>query len=117
MSELSGVRELWKKNLIPIQRVTALERDPARIEGELGQLISSVAGVAASTVGGSKIRILTSRKFSSAGCAFTIGALKKTDNAASNKNLLSTRRRAVCCPCVTVIGQSRAGCKPCCVSR
>jgi HlyD family secretion protein len=32
--ELKGVRELWSKNLVQIQRVTALERDSARLEGE-----------------------------------------------------------------------------------
>lgn len=41
--ELVGVRELWAKNLIPIQRVTALERDAARIKGEHGQLLASTA--------------------------------------------------------------------------
>lgn len=41
--ELEGVRDLWRKNLIPIQRVTALERDAARLEGEQGQLVASVA--------------------------------------------------------------------------
>jgi HlyD family secretion protein len=41
--ELKGVRELWSKNLIPIQRVTALERDAARLEGERGSLVSSIA--------------------------------------------------------------------------
>jgi HlyD family secretion protein len=41
--ELEGVRDLWKKNLIPITRLTALERDGARIEGERAQLIASVA--------------------------------------------------------------------------
>ena len=41
--ELKGVRELWHKNLIPIQRVTALERDAARIEGERGALVSNIA--------------------------------------------------------------------------
>ena len=41
--ELEGVRELWRKSLIPIQRVTALERDGARLQGEHGQLIASVA--------------------------------------------------------------------------
>jgi HlyD family secretion protein len=41
--ELGGVRELWQKNLISIQRVTALERDAARLEGEHGQLLASVA--------------------------------------------------------------------------
>jgi HlyD family secretion protein len=41
--ELEGVRDLWQKNLIPINRVTALERDGARLEGERGQLIATVA--------------------------------------------------------------------------
>jgi HlyD family secretion protein len=42
-SELKGVRELFAKNLIPLSRVTALERDAARLEGERGQLIASTA--------------------------------------------------------------------------
>jgi len=41
--ELKGVRELWSKNLIPITRVTALERDAARLEGERGSLVSTIA--------------------------------------------------------------------------
>ena len=41
--ELEGVRELWKNNLVQITRMTALERDGARLEGERGQLIASVA--------------------------------------------------------------------------
>src|SRR5215204_171211 len=41
--ELKGVRELWQKNLVQIQRVTALERDAARLEGERGSLVSSIA--------------------------------------------------------------------------
>ena len=41
--ELEGVRELWKNNLVQITRLTALERDAARLEGERGQLIASVA--------------------------------------------------------------------------
>jgi HlyD family secretion protein len=41
--ELEGVRDLWRKNLVQIQRVTALERDAARIEGERGALIASTA--------------------------------------------------------------------------
>lgn len=41
--ELKGVRELYGKNLVPLSRVTALERDAARIEGERGQLIASTA--------------------------------------------------------------------------
>ena len=41
--ELEGVRDLWRKNLVQIQRVTALERDAARLEGERGALISTIA--------------------------------------------------------------------------
>jgi HlyD family secretion protein len=41
--ELEGVRDLWQKNLVPISRVTALERDGARLEGERGQLVATIA--------------------------------------------------------------------------
>ena len=41
--ELEGVRTLWQKNLVDIARLTALERDAARIEGGRAQLIASVA--------------------------------------------------------------------------
>jgi HlyD family secretion protein len=43
MQELKGVRDLWDKKLIAITRVTALERDAARLEGERGALQSSIA--------------------------------------------------------------------------
>lgn len=41
--ELEGVRTLWQKNLVPITRLTALERDTARIEGERSQLSGMIA--------------------------------------------------------------------------
>jgi HlyD family secretion protein len=41
--ELEGVRTLWQKNLVPMNRLTALERDTARLEGERSQLSGSVA--------------------------------------------------------------------------
>jgi len=41
--ELKGVNELWQKNLVPYTRVTALERDKERLEGERGQLIATTA--------------------------------------------------------------------------
>jgi HlyD family secretion protein len=44
--ELSGVLELWEKKLIAITRVTALQRDMARLKGERGQLIASKAETA-----------------------------------------------------------------------
>ncbi|MEE1610246.1 HlyD family type I secretion periplasmic adaptor subunit [Microvirga sp. CF3016] len=42
-SELTGVEQLWRKNLVPITRVTALKREETRLRGERGQLISNVA--------------------------------------------------------------------------
>jgi HlyD family secretion protein len=44
--ELEGVRDLYRKNLVTLQRVTILERDAVRIEGEHGQLVSSRAQAA-----------------------------------------------------------------------
>ena len=41
--ELTGVRELWSKNLVPITRLTALEREATRLDGERGQLIATIA--------------------------------------------------------------------------
>jgi membrane fusion protein, type I secretion system len=41
--ELKGIRELWKQNLIPFSRLTALERDAARLEGERGALVATIA--------------------------------------------------------------------------
>lgn len=41
--ELEGVRDLWQKKLVPIQRLTSLERDSARLEGERSQLGGMIA--------------------------------------------------------------------------
>jgi HlyD family secretion protein len=41
--ELQGVRDLWDQHLVQFTRVTALERDKARLEGERGQLIAQIA--------------------------------------------------------------------------
>jgi HlyD family secretion protein len=41
--ELEGVRSLWQKNLVPITRLNALERDTARLEGERSQLGGMIA--------------------------------------------------------------------------
>lgn len=41
--ELDGVRELYKKNLVPISRLIALEREATRLEGEHGQLLAATA--------------------------------------------------------------------------
>jgi HlyD family secretion protein len=41
--ELQGVRDLWARNLVQITRLTSLEREEARLQGERGQLIASAA--------------------------------------------------------------------------
>ena len=41
--ELEGTRDLWKKNLVPLNRLTTLEREEARLQGQGGQLIASAA--------------------------------------------------------------------------
>jgi len=41
--ELTGVQDLYDKRLVPLPRLTALQRESARIEGERGQLISAIA--------------------------------------------------------------------------
>jgi HlyD family secretion protein len=42
-SELSGVQELYDKRLVPLTRLTSLQREAARIDGERGQMTSSIA--------------------------------------------------------------------------
>ena len=41
--ELEGVRELYQKSLVQLTRLTALEREAARLEGERGQVQSAIA--------------------------------------------------------------------------
>ena len=41
--ELEGVRDLWSKKLVQFNRVTSLEREQARLDGERGQLIAAIA--------------------------------------------------------------------------
>ncbi len=41
--ELAGVRELWRKNLVQITRLTEVERDAARLAGERGQFTAAIA--------------------------------------------------------------------------
>jgi len=41
--ELEGVRELFKSNLVPLARLTQLEREATRLDGEQAQLIAAVA--------------------------------------------------------------------------
>ncbi len=42
-NELNGVRDLYQKKLVPLNRVNSLEREATRLDGESGQLIASIA--------------------------------------------------------------------------
>jgi membrane fusion protein, type I secretion system len=42
-NELEGVRHLWAQKLIQMNRLTALEREAARLEGERAQLVAAAA--------------------------------------------------------------------------
>jgi HlyD family secretion protein len=41
--ELASVTTLWKQNLVPISKVTEVERTAAQLKGDKGQLVASVA--------------------------------------------------------------------------
>jgi HlyD family secretion protein len=41
--ELEGTRILWENKLVPITKMTSLEREAARLEGERAQLVSAIA--------------------------------------------------------------------------
>jgi len=41
--ELEGVQALYEKRLTPLTRLTSLQREAARLDGERGQLVSTIA--------------------------------------------------------------------------
>jgi HlyD family secretion protein len=55
--ELTGVQDLFDKRLVPLTRLTTLQRETARIEGERGQLISAIAETKAK-VGEAQLQIV-----------------------------------------------------------
>jgi membrane fusion protein, type I secretion system len=56
-SELTGVQQLYDKRLVPLARLTALQRESAQIDGERGQIISAIAE-AKSKIGGAQLQIV-----------------------------------------------------------
>lgn len=42
-TELKSVRRLWEQKLVSLERMTALERDAVRLDGEFGQLTAAIA--------------------------------------------------------------------------
>jgi HlyD family secretion protein len=45
LREKEGVHDLWKQKLVPLTKLTQIERDETRLEGEAGQLIAQTAQV------------------------------------------------------------------------
>ena len=56
-SELDNLRKLQKQGLVPISRVSAMDRESARLDGELGQLTASKASAEAK-IGEVKLQII-----------------------------------------------------------
>jgi HlyD family secretion protein len=44
--EAAGVEDLWKQKLVPLTKVTELQREAARLDGEAGQLVAQTAEAA-----------------------------------------------------------------------
>jgi HlyD family secretion protein len=42
-TERNSVQDLWQKGLVPLSRITSLEREAARLDGEGNQLVASIA--------------------------------------------------------------------------
>jgi HlyD family secretion protein len=55
--ELTGVQDLYDKRLVPLTRLTSLQREAARIDGERGQLDSTIAETKAK-IGEAQLQIL-----------------------------------------------------------
>ncbi len=55
--ELAGVQDLYDKHLVSLQRLNALQRDAAQIDGERGQLTSAIAETK-SKIDASKLQIV-----------------------------------------------------------
>jgi HlyD family secretion protein len=45
LREKEGVHDLWRQKLVPLTKLTQIERDETRLEGEAGQLIAQTAQV------------------------------------------------------------------------
>jgi HlyD family secretion protein len=56
-SELQGLQDLYNKRLVPLTRLTALQRESARLDGELGQLTSQIAETQ-SKISGAELQIV-----------------------------------------------------------
>jgi HlyD family secretion protein len=56
-TELTGVQELYAKGLVPLARMTTLQRDAARLEGERAQLTAAIAETKAK-IGQARLQIV-----------------------------------------------------------
>jgi len=56
-TELTGVQELYAKGLVPLARMTTLQRDAARLDGERAQLVAAIAETKAK-IGQARLQIV-----------------------------------------------------------
>ena len=56
-SELDNLRKLQKQGLVPVSRVSAMDREAARLDGEVGQLVASKAAAEAK-IGEVKLQVI-----------------------------------------------------------
>jgi HlyD family secretion protein len=103
--ELVGVNDLWHQNLVPYTRVTSLEREAARLRGEIGQLEASVAQtqgkISETELSSRSIRIFapkparTLRRFGRRSWSWSSERLRQKIN--SSASIFAPRRTAWCC--------------------
>ena len=85
--ELEGVQTLFDKRLAPITRLTSLQRDGARLDGERGQLQSSIAETK-SRIGEAQLQMIKVDE------DFRSEVIKELREAEAKKGELSERRVA-----------------------
>ena len=95
--ELAGVQDLYDKHLVPLARLTALQREAARIDGERGQLVSSIAETK-SKIGEAELQIVRSTRIfaarSSRNSARRRARRPNLSNAASPRATCSTASKS-----------------------
>jgi HlyD family type I secretion membrane fusion protein len=98
--ELVGVRELYKRQLTSADRLFALERERARLEGQIGSTTADISGTEA-TIGEAQLQIHQIRQGRMEDAAKQITEVRKNVNEAQERLTVSNdllRRTAIVAP-------------------
>lgn len=98
--ELVGIRELYKKQLASADRLYALERNRAQLEGQIGSTTAEISGTEA-TIGEAKLQIHQIRQQRMEDAAKQITEVRKNINEAKERLTVSSdtlRRTAIVAP-------------------